>query len=97
MPWPPTPEEVPSFGEVVESLDELFWNGTQAHRRAVPRQPDLYDQVRDRLAEADRGLLSEYEEYLHEVMRMWGEDRFRIGYALGTSLGRWFTDQGLAD
>jgi hypothetical protein len=92
MLWPPTPEEVPSFGDLVESLDELFWQGTQAHRRDVPHRPDLYEQVRDSLPEADRRLLAEYEEYLHEVMRMWGEDRFRIGYALGASLGRWFND-----
>jgi hypothetical protein len=85
--WPPDLDGAPTLEEVVESLSELLTSGTATHQRTVPRS-DLFEQVRDRLAEEDVHLLMSYEEHVNDVMRLWGEDRFRIGYALGAGMGR---------
>lgn len=93
---PPTPSEAPSFADVNLNLDELFYRGTEEYRRDVPRREYLFEELKLRLAQQDHKLLTEYRDYLQEVMRMWGEDRFRIGYAVGASLDRWFDGPWLA-
>lgn len=96
--WPPVPEEAPNLDDVVETLRDWLERGTEAYRqsedtyrRTEQEAWDSLDRLRERLEGDDLELLLLYEARSNWLSGLWGEDRFRIGFALGASTGRLFT------
>ncbi|MQB01656.1 MAG: hypothetical protein GEU78_15430 [Actinobacteria bacterium] len=93
--WPPTPEEAPTFDDVMSVLEELLTRGTDIHRRAQdayrinePEEWESLDMLHARLQGEDLALLMRYEARSNVLCALWAEDRFRIGFALGASAAR---------
>lgn len=85
--WPPNADEAPTPDDVLDTLSDLFIHGTETYRRSEPRR-DLLAQLQQRLEGPDYDLLLAYEAHTNQLADLWGEDRFRIGFALGVGLGR---------
>lgn len=82
LPWPPSPAEAPIPDEIPSALEELFIHGTRAYRRSEERS-DLLERLAQRLDDESRALLMAYEAHTNQLAAAWGDDRFRIGFALG--------------
>jgi hypothetical protein len=76
--------------DILEMFEDIHEHGTRAHRERVPRRPELFHEIRDLLPEEHNRLIFRYEEYMNDVMHVWGEDRFRVGFALGAGISHFF-------
>lgn len=77
-PWPPDPEDV------LAAITDLFEHGTRQYRAADAGMADLH-QMWDRVDGDDKRLLASYEEGANHDAERWGNDRFRVGYAIAAS------------
>ncbi len=91
------PHEAPTFEDVMHVLYDLHLHGSQVlhreeaeYRQTNPEEWASHDQLEARLEGEERELFMLFEERSNYLGAIWGNDQFRIGFALGASLGRWF-------
>lgn len=76
-----------TLDQLHDVLDHLVTRGSAGYRATVDDglRADLLAQISGRLDADGQDLVNRYEELTNQDTDAWGDDRFRIGYALGAS------------